>query len=233
MSSMLIADEWSGFASEPKTLRVSYPKEKQRSTYFISMPYRYAVPIMAVFILMHWLLSQTAFVVRVNQFNWTGGRDPGWTTSGYSIIPSLFCEFALACTNDALLITFTAISLGILIMAAWVLIACCRTYPVSPGIPLVSTCSLAISANCHKPSTDNEAHISPVSWGIYEEEDNGVTGARCSFTSCNVHQPEIGQPVFGLAVKERLANKDRPRRGLFLTCWKFFQALRKDVNPAS
>ena len=33
------------------------------------------------------------------------------------------------------------------------------------GMPLASTCSAAISAACHPPRDDNEAHLFPVQWG--------------------------------------------------------------------
>ena len=117
-------------------------------------------------------------------------------------------------------------------MAAWTLIACLRKYSVSPGIPLVSTCSLAISANCHKPRTDNKAHLLSVQWGIYEK-GRGDEGAKCSFSSLEVHPPEIGQPVFGLVAKERLARERGSHRGLFLSFPTFFQAMRKGANPTS
>lgn len=86
---MLVADEWSGFATERKSLRVSAPTGSQRSSYILSVPLRYGLPIMAFFSLEHWLLSQSTFIVRVNSFLWNGDVNKGWTTSGYSFIPGL------------------------------------------------------------------------------------------------------------------------------------------------
>ena len=87
---------------------------------------------------------------------------------------------------------------------------------------MVSTCSLAISANCHKPRTDNKAHLLSVQWGIYEK-GRGDEGAKCSFSSLEVHPPEIGQPVFGLVAKDRSVREDRFCRGPLLKVWKFYR----------
>lgn len=72
------------------------------------------------------------------------------------------------------------------------------------GMPLVSSCSAAISAACHRPSEDTDAHLLPILWGVVDEpgpmgEGNEKPG-RCSFTtSRNVRQPEEGE-VFGCVV---------------------------------
>ncbi len=89
LSCMLVADEWSGFAADRKTLRVSAPIGIQRSQYSLSMPMRYGIPMMIVFAIEHWLLSQSTFIVRANRVSWNGDYIQGWTTAGYSFIPCL------------------------------------------------------------------------------------------------------------------------------------------------
>jgi hypothetical protein len=42
-SCMLAADEWSRFRQTRKSLRVTSPSGQQRSTYFLSLPYKYAI----------------------------------------------------------------------------------------------------------------------------------------------------------------------------------------------
>src|SRR5688572_23923235 len=42
---MLLAQEWSTYAYTRKPLRVSYPSGEQKSTYFLQLPYRYAIPL--------------------------------------------------------------------------------------------------------------------------------------------------------------------------------------------
>ena len=44
-SSMLLMEEWSGFAHERKALRVSWPVGVQRSTFWLQLPYKYAFPL--------------------------------------------------------------------------------------------------------------------------------------------------------------------------------------------
>jgi hypothetical protein len=44
LTCMLVGDEWSRFATHRKTLRVTHPRGIQRSTYFVSMPYKYSIP---------------------------------------------------------------------------------------------------------------------------------------------------------------------------------------------
>lgn len=89
LSCMMVAKEWVEFATERNTLRVSYPKGIQRSSYFISMPFTYGIPIMVFFVTEHWLLSQCLFIVRITRTDWTGLSAPGWTATGYSLFPCL------------------------------------------------------------------------------------------------------------------------------------------------
>ena len=89
ISCMLVADEWCGFAKDRKTLRVSAPVGIQRSSYALSMPFSYGIPMTIISSVTHWLVSQSTFVVRIKKFNYNGEQGGGWTTSGYSLMPSL------------------------------------------------------------------------------------------------------------------------------------------------
>lgn len=63
---MLLGHEWASYAHRRKGLRVSSkPMGAQRSTYFLSLPYRFALPLMAMSGLLHWLVSQSIFFVVV------------------------------------------------------------------------------------------------------------------------------------------------------------------------
>ena len=67
----------------------------------------------------------------------------------------------------------------------------------SNNMPHVLTCSAAISAACHSPPEDTEAHLLPVQWGIISGE--GEVPARCSFTTLRiVRAPGLGDVVLGL-----------------------------------
>lgn len=73
-----------------------------------------------------------------------------------------------------------------------------RTYPSEDAMPLASTCSAAISAACHRPEADKEAHLLPVQWGVEGKDDEGVD--HCSFTtSQTVTAPSEGSFYLGVS----------------------------------
>jgi len=55
--------EWYNYASERKSLRVSAPVGLQRSSYYISMPWKFAIPFIITFAFLHYILSQSIFVI--------------------------------------------------------------------------------------------------------------------------------------------------------------------------
>ncbi|KAJ5902093.1 hypothetical protein N7495_002621 [Penicillium taxi] len=76
LTSMTLAAEWSNYAIHRKGLRVSNnPRSSQRSNYFLSMPYRYSVPLMITSAILHWLISQSFFVVAVEYYSNDGPRN--------------------------------------------------------------------------------------------------------------------------------------------------------------
>ncbi|KAJ5210104.1 hypothetical protein N7491_009916 [Penicillium cf. griseofulvum] len=59
LTTMALAAEWSGYAIHRKGLRVSNNAQlSQRSQYFLSIPYRYSMPLLAASATLHWLISQ-------------------------------------------------------------------------------------------------------------------------------------------------------------------------------
>ncbi|KAK0615545.1 hypothetical protein DIS24_g11711 [Lasiodiplodia hormozganensis] len=79
VTSMAGAGEWAGYYGPDraaKALRVSFPKGGQRSTYFLQLPYRVGVPLMCGSAVLHWLVSQSIFVVQVRRV-WTYEGDVG------------------------------------------------------------------------------------------------------------------------------------------------------------
>ena len=88
-----------GIASAPtpeervrKTLRVSAPEGIQRSSYFVSMPWRYGIPLISAMFLLHWLISQSVFVFAVDIYNGRGHIDFRRFGCGYSIEPIILCK---------------------------------------------------------------------------------------------------------------------------------------------
>jgi hypothetical protein len=61
---MVSADEFRRFSSHRKALRTTDPKGQQRSTYRLSFPWTYALPLALCSSVLHWLVSQSLFISR-------------------------------------------------------------------------------------------------------------------------------------------------------------------------
>ena len=177
---MLLADEWSGYSKDRKTLRVTQPHGAQRSTYFLQLPYRYSIVLLITSTLLHWFVSQSLFLARVNVFYASGELDSSASiaTIGYSVVPLLV----------VLILGSVTVAMGLL--------NGCRRY--RPGIPLAGSCSAAISAACHAPDEDVDAVEKPLLWGAgFGKEKDGAVG-HCSFTSLEAEMPVEGKDYSGL-----------------------------------
>lgn len=62
---MLLGEEWAKFAYTRKTLPVTCPVGKQRSTFWLQLPYSYGIPPLVMSMVLHWLVSLSFFVVRI------------------------------------------------------------------------------------------------------------------------------------------------------------------------
>ena len=170
-TSMLLAEEWSGFAHQRKTLRVTCPVGKQRSTYWLQLPYLYGIPLLVMSGILHWLVSQSIFLVRVAVEDNEGYVEDILSTCGFSPIAII-----------------TVIPLGVLVL----LVAIANGFrKYKDGMPLAGNCSAAISAACHRPIEDADAAVLPVLWGAVKTE--GRIG-HCCFTSFDVSAPVEGEP---------------------------------------
>jgi len=181
--SMLFQDEWARFASHKKGLRVSEsPKGKQRTVYFFMMPYKLAIPIMLFSCGIHTCISQTLFLVDIE----------AW---GNSLVGERKIDFIRQPEND-----FNTTGFSPLANASWIgasvffisfvlIMACVK---LRSGMPVVSTCSAAISAACH-PAHNEEAgaHLMLLQWGVTDEID-GV--GHCTFSAREVKMPDAKTP---------------------------------------
>ena len=182
LTSMLAADELNGYARQRKTLRVSSPKGKQRSTYRLHIPYRYSVPLLTMFGILHWLVSQSLFLARVTVYNSDNSVDASNSTStcGYSLIALLF------------------VIIIVIFIIFLVFVAGVRTS--RSGMPLMGSCSGAISAACHPPADDKDASKFPVRWGVVGHttvDETGEVVGHCTFTSFKVRGPVKGRLYAG------------------------------------
>ncbi|KIK68784.1 hypothetical protein GYMLUDRAFT_256438 [Collybiopsis luxurians FD-317 M1] len=182
-TTLFLAFEWSSYARCRKPLRVSSPNGKQRSTYFLQIPYRFSLPLLAYSALLHWLVSQSVFLVKVtyweNLDNNNSMRDPnkGILNCGYSPAGMIL----------------TIIAGASLIPTAFVV---CFFAPYNSDMPLVRSCSAAIAAACHPPD-DGADPLKPVMWGAVVNLQGlghgklGTVGHIC-FSSGDVEQPIPG-----------------------------------------
>ncbi|KAL9045807.1 MAG: hypothetical protein Q9214_001214 [Letrouitia sp. 1 TL-2023] len=173
---MLLGKEWSDYAYQRKPLRVTSPIGKQRSTYRLQLPYSYGIPLLVLSGVLHWLVSQSIFLARITVISRDGQEDPAFSisTCGYSCIAII-----------------TVIFLGSIALIFGNLNGF-RQY--REGMPLVGSCSAAISAACHRPENDVDAAVLPVKWGV--PEGKGTIG-HCCFTSLEVTPPVKGQTYKG------------------------------------
>ncbi|KAL9115828.1 MAG: hypothetical protein Q9227_000196 [Pyrenula ochraceoflavens] len=211
-TTMCLAQEWDSFSHLRKGLRVSRPNGEQRSKYFLQLPYRYAIPMVIVSLLFHWLVSQSLFLANITMIGpLSDGRpffdlDPltgvdkgrSITTLGYSpvaIILSLV--FAIALTGAALAMGATKLQ---------------------SDIPLAGSCSAPISAACHPPRGEGERGESvamrKVMWGAVDEgeedrhnvrevesRESEVIVEHCAFSSKPVRRPVEGRLYAGRVLK--------------------------------
>ncbi|PFH60353.1 hypothetical protein XA68_11095 [Ophiocordyceps unilateralis] len=159
-----------------KPLRVSEAVGIQRSSYFISLPLRYGVPLYASSGLMHFLLSQSLFMARVTSLSPDGTVDKRASFSSCAYSPVAIITTMVAGT----VLVASIVGLGF------------RRY--DGMMRMVGTNSRAISAACHILEEDRaDGYLLPVQWGVVEQ--TGGVG-RCAFTTAPVH--EVREPREGM-----------------------------------
>ena len=177
---MLLAQEWNHYAHNRKPLRVSSPTGRQSSTYFLQLPYKYALPLLIVSGTLHWFVSQSVFLANIEShnpvdvfslFKSSSSSSSSSSTCGYSPMPIIVVVIL-----GSLLVIFG------LVMGS-------RTY--EPGIPLAASCSIAISAACHVPEQELELRpeLAPLQWGVVPGVFDEKGNPHCSFSSQPVTQP--------------------------------------------
>ncbi|KIK55854.1 hypothetical protein GYMLUDRAFT_174998, partial [Collybiopsis luxurians FD-317 M1] len=177
-TTLFLAREWSSFATSRKPLRVSSPRGQQRSTYFLQIPYRFGLPLMAYWSLLHWLVSQSIFLVKVNWFEDVEDNTftvvESLTSCGYSPA-GMFLASIVAAT-----LILSALGVGYFMH-------------LDGNMPLVGSCSTAISAACHPP-VDGADSLKPMKWGVVldMDSDRKQGAAHISFSSGEVLPPIPG-----------------------------------------
>ena len=180
---ILTSFEWSKFAQQKKALRVTSPVHLQRSTYWLQLPYTYGLPLTMASSLMHWLVSQSIFLARIDRY------DPRGQLDTYKTIRLANLDGSISTCGYSSSAVVTVVILGTCIVIAPILLGFRK---LDPGIPLVGSCSLAISAACHRPAEDTDAAYNPIQWGAVKHETSRGPG-HCCLTTFDVEPPISGQ----------------------------------------
>jgi hypothetical protein len=173
-TSMASAEEWNNFAVLRKALRVTQPRGSQRSTYFLQLPYKWSLPLIITSATLHWLLSQSLFLVRMDYYDRQGRM----------------------LTDDSISVCgFSTVSLYVLLVAFLLLLASVGyigSSKMQVRSPMIASCSLAISAACHPPGGEKETHLAQVKWGVVDQATTDAVG-HCSLSAGTVREPEVGK----------------------------------------
>lgn len=182
---MLLGDEWNAFAFRRRPLRVTVPVGEQQSKYYLTIPYTYAILVIILSGTLHWLMSESLFLVRITAVDRNQVYDDSVSSMGYSPL-----AIAISC-----LVCF--------LMLAFVNIKAFQKY--KPGIPLVGSCSAAISAACHPLGEEKDVSSKPVQWGVVKGAGESVGAwknkdkdfGHCSFSSLPTAPPIPGRYYAG------------------------------------
>lgn len=131
-------------------LRVSDPKGNQKATHFLNLPYRYAIPLIIISGLLHWLMSQTLYLANISVIPRNGSlpRHDEITTVAYAPRGMI----------------------GLLILAIFMIVAVAGNSLRRFGgqMPIVSSNSAAIAAACHVNIPERrrrELVLRKIAWG--------------------------------------------------------------------
>ncbi|KAH6883374.1 hypothetical protein BKA58DRAFT_448150 [Alternaria rosae] len=190
-TTMLANREWASYVHKRAALRVTFPASTQRSTYFLSLPYKFSLPLIVASILLHWFISQTLFIAPIAVYK-NGVLEPT-LRDWFHHEGASGSLTGLGFSDSALL---AAIIMGCLLVAACLTIAGFCKYPTD--MPLGGTNSAVISAACHikhryggKVEGLDDVVERPLKWGVTIEGTKDQVG-HCSFSDKAVQKPVEG-----------------------------------------
>jgi hypothetical protein len=179
-TAMMLVGEWNSFSQHRQPLRVTSPIGDQITNYYLTIPYRYAVPLLVLTGTFHWLISESFFLVSITAFN---GKDMQPADSvfgiGYSALAILLA--IIVCFLLISILTFKSV----------------QRYKL--GMPVAGSCSAVISATCHKVEGEEVPQLKDVMWGVVKGEGemgtwkDGRGCGHCAFSSELVAPPIPGR----------------------------------------
>ncbi|EPE31687.1 hypothetical protein GLAREA_12443 [Glarea lozoyensis ATCC 20868] len=171
-TSMHSAAEFSHFTLTRKALRTTRPLGAQRSTYWLSLPWTYSLPLAIASMTLHFLISASLFIARTEILDPSNAIEPiSYMQVGYSPLAILL-----------------AVIFGSLMVLAMILNGFRK---LDPGL-LVGNNSLAIAAACQRPEWDSDAHLRAVRWGVVRAATDGRPG-HCALCSGEVEVPKLAK----------------------------------------
>jgi hypothetical protein len=174
---MLSFNENSRFATQRQTLRVSCPVGEQRSTYYLQVPYRYSVPFLTSIALLHWLISRGLYLLNIIVYDISGTEVPSRAHYSRGVSPL------------ALLLAF------ILGTTMWIVLFVLMGKKLGRGMPIIGTCSVAISAACHPPNVGSEDTTKGLMYGVVLQEPRDFQEPGDAFLR-SADQAEVGDVSF-------------------------------------
>ncbi|KAF1912724.1 hypothetical protein BDU57DRAFT_583233 [Ampelomyces quisqualis] len=180
-SKLLVAHEFDRMTQSKKGLRVSERRRgMQRASHFFTLPVRYALPLMSCSAALHWLCSQSFFMVRIDGVNSRGETDPEdrLVRLGYSVTGIV-----------------SLVGVAVVMMVTTVCIGSLRRLGTGLG---ETSMSVVISAACHPGRYENEPWLQEVQWGDVTErpevvDDTAQHVRHISFTARLARRPIVGQ----------------------------------------
>lgn len=186
LTALLLAHEWSSYATKRKGLRVSaIPLCAQRGTYKLQLPFRYSIPFAALSSLLHWLGAQAFFPVALEKMAWL--ENPDESQGDMVWISGEDLSMGCACSPPAVLCAVICVA----VVAVAVLGLGMRKF--EGGMPVVGSCSAAMAAACHVREgglLDMATPWSEVRWGCTGIGEDGV--GHCAFSTGKVEDVKEG-----------------------------------------
>jgi hypothetical protein len=170
------------------------PVGEQKSTYFLQLPFRYAIPLMVFSTLLQWLASQSIFVVSVEIYNMFGQYNPHGLCYHFDYrhegsTPGCGTDF-ITCAYSPLAI-FLALITACVLAISIVILGWRKLNPM----PIVGSCSVAIAASCHARAEEDATLEKKLQWGVIEEPDQAAQDGvgHCGLSSGHINQPVVGR----------------------------------------
>jgi len=177
ITGLAISVEWDSYIRNRKPLRVTQPRGIQRSSYFLSLPFRFVLPLNIGSGILHYLLSESVFLIYADTYDCAGVLYNG----------SAILNQEMGISFNAIITTTVCgvVFLLILLPLGWV-------KHLDGNMPLAGSDSRAIASACYRPEEDIHAHVMPVQYGALPPI--GTEPQHCSFTTAkDVVPPKSGR----------------------------------------